>query len=110
MKYKVWCPDYGQNVEDAIVIEAISEDFAAQLWADWYDFKSAEYCIVRGSPAAVKVQKVGEDVIYDFTVTGETVRQYTAAKVWRNSTDTYDEVAERVLRHAALFSPNPIKS
>ncbi len=55
MKYIVWCPDLGQTREDGKVFEAADAEAAAVAWAEWNDRESAEYDIVSGTPATVKV-------------------------------------------------------
>lgn len=75
-KFKAWSPDSGSTEEDAREVRAFSAEQAAEIWAEFEDSYSADYNIVRGTPANVCVRD-GEKV-RKFIVVGETVAQYRA--------------------------------
>ena len=58
-KYKVWCPELGDE-DDARECEGFDHEAAAAEWAEWYDVESADYPIVSGDACTVHVQKEGE--------------------------------------------------
>lgn len=76
MKFAVWSPDLGSTEDDAREIEAFDAESAAEKWADREDCESADYWIVRGTPAKVCVRE--GDKVRTFTVHGETVAAYHA--------------------------------
>lgn len=83
MIFKVWCEDYLQDYEDALDVNARDAREAAETWARDSDVRSAEYAIVEGTPATVKVWWVaGADApAMEFVVSGETVAHYSARTV-----------------------------
>ena len=81
--YIVWCPDYGQSEEDGRTVHADCAQYAAQQWAHWQDYHSADYLIVSGQYTAVRVRlsdpaSDDERKILRYLVWGESVPQYTA--------------------------------
>lgn len=81
-EYVVWRPDQGQEEEDGHKIRCRDDEYtAAELWADWSDWNSADYSIVKGNDATVLVRRIDKPgcKIFKFNVTGESVRQYYAA-------------------------------
>ncbi len=74
--YMVWSEDQGGTEDDARPFVAYSESDAAEEWAQWDDSHSADYLIVRGNDATVKVR--GEYGIHTFVVSGESVARYRA--------------------------------
>lgn len=76
-KYKVWWPDRNQKREHANYFDATDHEHAAELWADWYDGYSADYCIVNGESADVLVASDDEGTPTAVSVTGAAVREYT---------------------------------
>ena len=75
--YQVWCPDLGQECDlDAKVIRAESAGNAAEAWAEWSDWTSAEYRIANGREATVHVKGTGG--IFIFNVFAETRPTYYA--------------------------------
>lgn len=85
MLYKVWCEEYGQDVDDARDVKAIDPSQAAEAWAADADRRSADYTIVGGEPVRVKVKQVSiaEVPVAEFVVFGETVAHYSALAVNR---------------------------
>ena len=77
-KYRVWCPEYGQDESDAKTVEAAGPRYAAQKWAEWRDAWSAEYTIVGGTPATVSVWCEDTLELTTWIVYGEAVPEYTA--------------------------------
>lgn len=87
MLFKVWCEDYGQDADDARAVKAFDAQEAAELWARDADCRSADYTIVGGSPATVKVQQVSIAAVpvAEFVVHGETAAHYSARPVVANA-------------------------
>lgn len=77
--YRVWCPDRGADKEDGLFIRSYSPEGAATAWAEWDDASSADYLIVRGTPADVVVAEDRDGAPeHRFTVTGESQPVYCA--------------------------------
>lgn len=78
-KYLVWRPEYGQEPEDGTVVDAYDANAAACKWAERYDAEGADYLIVRGSDATVKVRAVNKPADeWEMIVSGESVPSYRA--------------------------------
>lgn len=78
-KYLVWRPEYGQEPEDGTVVDAYDANSAACKWAERDDAESADYLIVRGSDATVKVRAVNKPTDeWEMIVSGESVPSYRA--------------------------------
>lgn len=81
-KWSVWNPDQEEE-EDARVLFADDPETAAEEWAEHDDRDSAEYTIVRGSPAIVHVRPYppeGKEAL-KFKVQGEYDPRYWAEPV-----------------------------
>lgn len=74
--FKVWCPDYGQSVEDAKTVNNFDAESAAADWAHWYDGYSADYSIVGGEGAEVLALEDGKQAPVTVRVSGEMTRAY----------------------------------
>jgi hypothetical protein len=80
--YIVWCPSLGQTKAHGRHFSALDMRHAAEMWAEWRDFSTAEFEIVRGSPAKVMVANDRPDAMaHEFVVSGETLPCYTARRV-----------------------------
>jgi hypothetical protein len=78
-KYLVWRPESGQEPEDGVVIDAYDANSAACRWAERYDADSAEYLIVRGTDATVRVRAVNNPAdAWEMIVSGESAPSYRA--------------------------------
>lgn len=67
--------------EECNPIRAESSVLAAEAWADRHD-SNGDYTIVRGSEETVRVRPLDSDEEWSvFTVTGESVPEYTAHEV-----------------------------
>lgn len=86
MLYKVWCEEHGQDVDNACEVKARDPREAAERWARDADAHSADYTIIGGTPATVKVKLVSIDdaPVAEFIVFGETVAHYSAHPVVTN--------------------------
>jgi len=61
-QFRVWNPDQGETLEsDAHVIYANDATTAAEMWAKADDNDSAEYNIVKGTPAVINIQRFNTD-------------------------------------------------
>lgn len=78
-KFKVWWPEIGQTQEDSKTWVGVDHRQVARIWADWYDYYSADYLIVGGQNAEVQVLKEGDTEPVTVHVSGWTSREYTAA-------------------------------
>lgn len=76
--YLVWCPDMGDEREDACEIEAYDAESAAGEWAQEEDWNSAEYSIVSGRETPVVYVAEGDGPVQAFRVSGEAVPTYYA--------------------------------
>ena len=82
--WHVWQPDQGSTREDARTVYAYSRDTAVERWAERDDAESADYCIIRGTEATVLIARADgpeKDVVATYTVSGESVPEYTARLV-----------------------------
>lgn len=78
-KYLVWRPEYGQEPEDGTVVDAYDANAAACKWAERYDAEGADYLIVRGADATVRVRAVNKPSDgWELIVSGESVPSYRA--------------------------------
>jgi hypothetical protein len=77
----VWQPDDGATEDDARKIHARTPAEAAERWAEWDDYNSAEYSIVGGSDATVCVRRADGGEALLFVVSGESVPSYSAKAV-----------------------------
>jgi hypothetical protein len=84
-KYIAWCYEYGQEEEDAHMIDACDGESAAREWSKWYDNeygkKCAEYEIANGNRTVVTVKEISSGLVEQYSVIGETVRSYSAKKL-----------------------------
>ncbi|UCM30742.1 hypothetical protein LE197_12950 [Pseudomonas sp. PS1(2021)] len=75
--FRVWCPDYGHEEDDAMHIrDAYDHAAAAREWAERYERQNAEYPIADGGCVVVMVQRAGEGA-QAFTVSGYAQPAYT---------------------------------
>lgn len=84
VKFRVWCEEYGQDADDARMVDAVDAEAAAEKWAEDQDSRSADYSIVGGQPATVKVQEAtghADSPVQEFVVHGESVPHYSARPV-----------------------------
>ncbi len=97
--FKVWCESQGGTEDGAREIDAHNEEHAAEEWARHEDSDSADYIIIGGSPATVKVREVFPPTVHElptyaqrqvetapgpvvtFIVHGETRASYSAEVV-----------------------------
>jgi hypothetical protein len=77
-RYVVWKPEAGQTEADGVKVSARDARTAAEEWADADDYKSNEFHIVGGQPATVMVRDIDSGKAFEWIVSGETVRHYTA--------------------------------
>jgi hypothetical protein len=54
-KYIVWRPDHGESKAEGKIISEPSPDLAAEAFARWSDWSSADYSIAGGHPEKVCV-------------------------------------------------------
>jgi len=81
-EFAVWCPDYGEEREDAWQCQAFDAEQAAEQWAEWSDWSSADYTIVAGrDEPEVLVLEAGATTPVRFVVTGEAVPSYRAREL-----------------------------
>lgn len=76
--FSVWCPDRNEGREDAVIVQAVDHEDAAEVWAQRSDADSGEYLIANGYGVTVMVQSEDDDKPQAFTVEGESVPSYTA--------------------------------
>ena len=76
-KYLVWCPDLGSDADDGREFMAHDPEDAACLWARREDCQSADYWIVGGTDANVKVRDP-QGGVHSLIVSGESVPSYRA--------------------------------
>lgn len=79
-KFLVWRPENGQDEEDGKTINAYDAEDAVEFWAKWYDQAGADYLIVSGQPATVKVRDLDSDAVSVWIVSGESVPSYSARR------------------------------
>jgi len=78
-KYLVWRPEYSQEPEDGVVIDAYDANAAACKWAERDDQRSADYMIVGGTDATVMVRAVNNPAQqFEMIVSGESMPHYRA--------------------------------
>ena len=95
-QYLVWCPDYGQSMEESKTIEAHSPSGACEKWAEREDADSADYLIVRGYGAELMVSELGSSLPpFRYIVSGESVPSYYARMVHGKPSGLIDVVAPR---------------
>jgi hypothetical protein len=80
-RYRVWCPDQGEEQHDGQGITACDPPTAASEWAEWSDRTSADYCIVRGEDMTVMVHDLESGETRAWIVSGESVPHYSARLV-----------------------------
>lgn len=69
----------GSGYEDTgATVWARDAETAAEKWAEDDDCSSADYLIVGGDPARVKLVNVATGEAFEFRVTGEAVPTYSA--------------------------------
>ena len=78
----VWELEHHEGWEDAARVHSHRARDAAEKYAEESDVNSADYTIVSGSPATVRVRAAGEGGSGDLLlVSGESIPQYTAQDV-----------------------------
>lgn len=77
-RFVIWNPENGQAEEDGTKISALSSEAAVREWAEWDDARSADYLIVGGQPATVKLRDLNSNTVTDWIVSGESVPHYRA--------------------------------
>jgi hypothetical protein len=77
-RYRIWCPDLGQEESDAQACTAFDSREAAEEWAEWSDRTSAEYTIAGGTERNVLVRDLDNGEASEWTLTGESVPTYIA--------------------------------
>ena len=81
-EYVVWRPDWEQSKEDGRHIKARCPSEACEAWAQREDCESADYHIVGGSDAFLKVAEARDGAKeLAYVVSGETVAEYRARLV-----------------------------
>ena len=76
-RFLVWWPDRGGTEDSAKCFEAIDVEDAAEKFADWHDSWHAEYFIVKGETAHLKVRREDGSFVVNVKVDGETVCSYS---------------------------------
>ena len=76
--YVIWQPGAGQTEADGTKCSARSANEAAEEWAWNDDINSNEFHIVGGQPAIVTVRFLDTGEAFEFVVSGESRREYTA--------------------------------
>jgi hypothetical protein len=80
--YIVWCPSLGQTKAHGKHFVAVDLRHAAEMWAEWRDFHTTDFEIVKGMLAEVMVANDRPDAMaHRFVVSGETLPVYTARLV-----------------------------
>lgn len=78
MTYLVWCPEYGESIRDAQVIEAYDAAMAAAEYVAMREREESDYPVAEGhSEMRVRVRAPG-DSDREYVVTGEAVPHYRA--------------------------------
>ncbi len=79
--YRVWCPDYGQEEEDAMHIRDSYDHAAAACdWAEQYERRNADYSIADGGCVTVIVHRLRGDT-QTFAVSGYARPTYSATAI-----------------------------
>ncbi|WP_315809411.1 hypothetical protein [Pseudomonas sp. C9-3] len=79
--FRVWCPDYGQEEDDATHIRnSYDHACAAREWAEEYERRNADYNIANGECVTVMVHRIGEGT-QAFAVSGYAQPTYTATPI-----------------------------
>lgn len=87
----VWCPEMGEDRDDADDIYARDAETAAKRWARAFD-AGGDYDIVRGAQYIVHVLQAGvAETLRTFRVHGETVPEYHATSVDEHRTPAIDD-------------------
>lgn len=78
--FTVWCPEYGQEPEDGMLIkDAFDASMAAVFWAERYETWNNEWPIAsQGECVRVMVQEEGSNTQSQFVVSGEIRPHYSA--------------------------------
>jgi len=73
----VWCPDDGDDVDDACKVHEVAAEYAAERWAEENDHH-ADYRLLSGHEAVVHVVPANkpDQKPQRFRITGETVPEY----------------------------------
>lgn len=79
--WRVFCPDWGETVDDAVLIYAFDQETALTLWARHYDEENA--LVDCREPVVVHIWRDGDDAgtFEPFHVWGETCVTYSARPV-----------------------------
>jgi len=79
-KFEVWCPDFGETIDDAKTYNAIDSEDAACIWAKHHDMygDGGDSSIEGGAQMNVCVLRDGRKVSELMTVSGRLVPRYTA--------------------------------
>ncbi len=76
--YLVWCEELGQKQNDGKQFAEAGPREAAQEWARWQDWHSAEFSIVGGREVDVHVEHLDNGNRTRWRVTGKSVPEYSA--------------------------------
>jgi hypothetical protein len=82
----VWCPGYGEGIDDARETRATDARSAAERWAERSDRESGGHSIVGGDDVLACVllaERKGQGDAVLYRVSGESVTQYDAVFVGR---------------------------
>lgn len=77
----VWCPDYGEDEQEARRIKSFCHEAAVTDWAEWIDRLDTDYSIATGNSVRVCVRREGSEEIRHYIVSGECVYCYRATLV-----------------------------
>ena len=77
-RYVVWQPASGQTEDDGTKVSASNTKTAVEEWAAHDDWNSNEFHIVGGQPATVMVRDLDSGKAFEWIVSGESVRHYSA--------------------------------
>lgn len=80
-RFRVWCPELGQKLEDGLPISAIDGQAAAEEWGEWEDSNSAEYYIIGGGMRTVMTHNLDSRETKPFVVSAYSVARYKAEAV-----------------------------
>jgi hypothetical protein len=80
-RFLVWCPKYGQSVDDACEITAMDDGDAAEEWAERYEREDTDYPILNGQDVTVRVRDIETGTETVFVVSGEIIPSYSAVRI-----------------------------
>jgi len=82
-EYEVWCPDLGEDAEDAVIVSALDEEHVAKVWAERSDAYSSSYWIIGSTDGTVVHVRSPDGTTSKWRVTG------LQTLVYRARTETY---------------------